>query len=400
MLNSIEQAELGSKVVLCRFDFNVPIVDGEIMDDTRIRRALPTIEYLLNQNAKIIITSHLGRPKGIVVPSLSLRPVALYLENKLDQPVNFVDKIVGSEVRKAVGGLRLGLDNIVVLENTRFDKREKSNDPEFAKELAALADIFVSDAFGTVHRAHASTVGVANYLPSFAGFLVNDEYSRISEAMKNPVNPTIAIIGGSKVSTKLDMINNLMEIADTIIIGGGMIFTFLMAQDKEIGKSLVELPMIDTASDLIVKAEAMGVRLIIPKDIRIGKDLRTPILEEREAKIVNNDKIPLDAMGLDIGKDAEKEIIEIIGTAKTIFWNGPMGVFENELYRSGTEKITRAILNRNVTTIIGGGDSVYALNMITSEPIPSNIHVSTGGGASMELLSGIDLPGIECLKSK
>lgn len=400
MLNSIEQAELGSKVVLCRFDFNVPIVDGEIMDDTRIRRALPTIEYLLNQNAKIIITSHLGRPKGIVVPSLSLRPVALYLENKLDQPVNFVDKIVGSEVRKAVGGLRLGLDNIVVLENTRFDKREKSNDPEFAKELAALADIFVSDAFGTVHRAHASTVGVANYLPSFAGFLVNDEYSRISEAMKNPVNPTIAIIGGSKVSTKLDMINNLMEIADTIIIGGGMIFTFLMAQDKEIGKSLVELPMIDTASDLIVKAEAMGVRLIIPKDIRIGKDLRTPILEDREAKIVNNDKIPLDAMGLDIGKDAEKEIIEIIGTAKTIFWNGPMGVFENELYRSGTEKITRAILNRNVTTIIGGGDSVYALNMITSEPIPSNIHVSTGGGASMELLSGIDLPGIECLKSK
>jgi phosphoglycerate kinase len=399
MLKSIEHAELGSKVVLCRFDFNVPIVDGEIMDDTRIRRALSTIEYLLNKDAKIIITSHLGRPNGVIIPSLSLKPVALYLEKLLDEPVTFVDKIIGPEVRKAVGGLRLGLVNIVVLENTRFDKREKSNDPEFAKELAELADIYVSDAFGTVHRAHASTVGVANYLPSYAGLLVNEEFTKITEAMKNPIKPTVAIIGGAKVSTKLDVINNLMDIADTIIIGGGMVFTFLLAQDKEIGKSLVELAMIDTASELIDKAKEEGVNLIIPSDIRIGKDLRTPILDGREAKIVSNDKIPLDAMGLDIGIDAENDIVDIISEANTIFWNGPMGVFENELYRSGTEKIVKALLDRNVTTIIGGGDSVYALNMLTKEAIPQNIHVSTGGGASMELLSGLDLPGIECLKS-
>ncbi len=399
MLNSIENADLDSKVVLCRFDFNVPIVDGEIMDDTRIRLALPTIKYLLNQNAKLIITSHLGRPKGVIVPSLSLRPVALHLEKVLSQPVNFVNKTVGPEVRKAVGGLRLGLENIVVLENTRFDKREKSNDPDFAKELAELADLFVSDAFGTVHRAHASTVGVANYLPSFAGFLVNEEFSKITEAMKNPVKPSVAIIGGAKVSTKLDIINNLIDIADTIIIGGGMVFTFLLAQGKEAGKSLVELAMIDIADELIQKAKIEGVDLIIPEDIRIGKDLRTPILDDRAAKIVSSDNIPLDAMGLDIGPETENKISAIIGGANTIFWNGPLGVFENELYRNGTEKIARAILNRNVTTIIGGGDSVYALNML-DEPIPENIHVSTGGGASMELLSGSKLPGIECLKSK
>lgn len=396
MLRSIREANLKNKVVLLRVDYNVPLEGNVVKDDTRMIRSLPTINYLLDNSASLILLSHLGRPKGKVVPSLSLKPVAKHLSTLIKRDVKFIDTTVGVEVQKVVRKIQAG--EVILLENTRFNPGEKANDDTFAKELANFAEIFVSDAFGTVHRAHASTVGISSYLPSYAGFLVQEEYERITNAMEDPQRPAMAIIGGAKVSTKLDIMNKFLEIVDILVIGGGMAYTFLKAKGYEVGNSLLEVEMIDTASELMIKAKEKGIELILPIDIRIARSFEEAEIENGAARIVPADNIPIDTMGLDIGPDSEKLIIQAIKRAKTIIWNGPMGVFEKKLYRSGTTTVTHAVIDRNVNTIIGGGDTAYAINITGIGLIPENIHISTGGGASLELLSGLALPGIECLK--
>ncbi len=380
---------------MLRVDYNVPIKDGQVLDDTRINRSLPTLNYLLENNCNIIIMSHLGRPKGEIKSELSLRPVAIHLSGLLKEAVKFCDETVGEKADKIINDIGSEY-RIVLLENTRFNKDEKKNGDEFAKELASYGDIFVSDAFGTVHRAHASTVGVSNYLKAYAGILVEEEYSRITNAMISPKKPSIAIVGGAKISTKIDVINNFIEIMDTIIIGGGMTFTFLKSMGKEVGNSLIEESMVDTAAQLLIKASEKGVKILLPVDFRLSKTFDTPLLENGIAII--SAEIQEDAMGLDIGPESEILFAKTIEQANTIIWNGPMGVFEKELYLSGTKSIAESIVKRNVDTIIGGGDTAFALNLAGISEIPEAIHVSTGGGASLELLSGKKLPGLECLK--
>ncbi len=391
-----EMDNIKGKKVLIRVDYNVPLSNGKIMDDTRIRRSLPTINQLLDMGAYLILMSHLGRPKGVNKPDLSLKPIAEHLSELISRPVKFVESIVGNEVKEAINNL--GSDyQVILLENTRFDAREKKNDDDFARELADYADLFVSDAFGTVHRAHASTVGVSKFLPSYAGKLVEEEYVTITNAMENPIKPSIAIIGGAKVSSKLSVIKNFLDIVDHIVIGGGMAYTFLKSMGYEIGNSLLEGNMVDEATRFMELAKEKSVEIILPVDIRIGYTLEKPILENNNAKIVSIDNIPKDVAGYDIGPETEKIIIDKIKQSNTIFWNGPLGVFENELYRNATVNIANAIIDRAVTTIIGGGDTAYAMSFVKRD-IPDNIHISTGGGASLELMSGIPLPGIECLK--
>lgn len=396
MLRSIRDADLKNKVVLLRVDYNVPLEGDVVKDDTRMVRSLPTINYLLENNASLILVSHLGRPKGKIIPNLSLKPVAKHLSTLINREVKFVNSTVGVAVRNEINKVQPG--QVILLENTRFNLGEKSNDSIFAKELASYADIFVSDAFGTVHRAHASTVGVSSYLPSYAGFLVQEEYERITKAMDNPQIPALAIIGGAKVSTKLDIMNKFLEFVNILVIGGGMAYTFLKAKGYEVGNSLLEVEMIDTAKELLLKAEKKGIEIILPIDIRVSKSFEEAVIENGVAKIAPANDIPIDMMGLDIGPESEKLMSEAIKRAKTIIWNGPMGVFEKKLYRSGTTKIAQAVIERNVNTIIGGGDTAYAINLVGIDSIPKNIHISTGGGASLELLSGLTLPGIECLK--
>lgn len=396
MLRSIRDADLKNKVVLLRVDYNVPLEGDVVKDDTRMVRSLPTINYLLENNASLILVSHLGRPEGKVIPNLSLKPVAKHLSTLINREVKFVNSTVGVAVRNEINKVQPG--QVILLENTRFNLGEKSNDSIFAKELASYADIFVSDAFGTVHRAHASTVGVSSYLPSYAGFLVQEEYERITKAMDNPQIPALAIIGGAKVSTKLDIMNKFLEFVNILVIGGGMAYTFLKAKGYEVGNSLLEVEMIDTAKELLLKAEKKGIEIILPIDIRVSKSFEEAVIENGVAKIAPANDIPIDMMGLDIGPESEKLMSEAIKRAKTIIWNGPMGVFEKKLYRSGTTKIAQAVIERNVNTIIGGGDTAYAINLVGIDSIPKNIHISTGGGASLELLSGLTLPGIECLK--
>lgn len=396
MLRSIRDADLKNKVVLLRVDYNVPLEGDVVKDDTRMVRSLPTINYLLENNASLILVSHLGRPEGKVIPNLSLKPVAKHLSTLINREVKFVNSTVGVAVRNEINKVQPG--QVILLENTRFNLGEKSNDSIFAKELASYADIFVSDAFGTVHRAHASTVGVSSYLPSYAGFLVQEEYERITKAMDSPQIPTLAIFGGAKVSTKLDIMNKFLEFVNILVIGGGMAYTFLKAKGYEVGNSLLEVEMIDTAKELLLKAEKKGIEIILPIDIRVSKSFEEAVIENGVAKIAPANDIPIDMMGLDIGPESEKLMSEAIKRAKTIIWNGPMGVFEKKLYRSGTTQIAKAVIERNVNTIIGGGDTAYAINLVGIDSIPKNIHISTGGGASLELLSGLTLPGIDCLK--
>ncbi len=391
--------DLENKKVLVRVDFNVPIKDGVVKDDTRIRAALPTINYLIQKNCKIILMSHLGRPKlPDIEKKYSLEPVAEHLKNLVDTDVFFSPELVCEETRALISKLKP--KQILLLENTRYNPGETKNDPELGKELASLADYFVNDAFGTLHRAHASTVGVAIHLTAVAGLLVKKEIDALDSFLKNPEKPVLAIFGGAKVSDKIKIINRFIGFADYIAIGGGMAFTFLKSKGNPIGKSLVEDSMLNEVENALQTAKSKNTEIHVPKDFKIGHDLDTPFLENNMPKVVNADSIPNDAMGLDIGPQTISDFNDLIDKAHSIFWNGPMGVFENPLYKEGTLSIAEKLLQKKTKTIIGGGDSVYALNMTLKEKglsLPPEIHVSTGGGATLEYMAGNVLPGLEAL---
>ncbi|BAZ33231.1 phosphoglycerate kinase [Cylindrospermum sp. NIES-4074] len=392
-LASLSAAEISGKRALVRVDFNVPVDDqGNITDDTRIRAALPTIQDLTSKGAKVILASHFGRPKG-VDDKLRLTPVAKRLSELLGQEVVKTDDSIGDEVAAKVGALQNG--QVLLLENVRFYKEEEKNDPEFAKKLAANADFYVNDAFGTAHRAHASTEGVTKFLsPSVAGYLVEKELQYLQNAIENPQRPLAAIIGGSKVSSKIGVIETLLEKCDKLIIGGGMIFTFYKARGLSVGKSLVEEDKLELAKTLEAKAKERGVALLLPTDI-VSADKFAP---DANATTVSIENIPADGMGLDIGPDSVKVFQEALADCKTVIWNGPMGVFEFDKFAAGTEAIAHTLAEigkTGTTTIIGGGDSVAAVEKVGLADQMS--HISTGGGASLELLEGKVLPGIAAL---
>ncbi len=388
---NVRDVDVSGKRVLVRVDFNVPINNGVVTDDSRIRAALPTIEYLITQGAKIILMSHLGRPKD-QEDKYKLDPVAQVLADLLDKDVEKADEVVGPQVREAVGKMKPG--DVMLLENLRFDEREKKNDPEFAKELASLADIYVNDAFGASHRAHASVAGVAQYLPAVAGFLLEKEVDTLTSTLANPKRPFIAILGGSKVSDKIGVIDALLDIVDGLLIGGGMCFTFLKAQGYNIGKSLLEEDKIDYCRETIKKAGTKDMSLYLPADVVIAQE----ISPGAEARVVPIDSIPDDWMGLDIGPDTIAVYQGVINSAQTIFWNGPMGVFEIDQFSRGTEEVALAIAESGATSIVGGGDSIAALKKFQLEDRVS--FISTGGGASLELIEGKKLPGVEALLDK
>ena len=391
---TVKDLNVEDKKVLVRVDFNVPLSkDGNhtISDDTRIKAALPTIDYLLENNAKVILMSHLGRPKGEANPEFSLKPVAEWLENHYGEKFHFLpsDIVVDEKVKEEVEKLENG--NLALLENTRYVKGETKNDPEFAKELSSLADLFVNDAFGTSHRAHASNVGVASNLESAVGFLIEKEIEIMGKALENPEKPFVSILGGAKVSDKIGVIENLISKVDYILIGGGMAYTFLKAQGKEIGKSLLEEDKMDLSLELIKKAEANNVKILLPKDVVIADDIK----EDAETEIVDIDDIPKDKEALDIGPKTAKEYADIIKDAKTVVWNGPMGVFEIKVFANGTNEVAKALAESSATTIVGGGDSALAIEEAGYKD--KITHVSTGGGASLEFLEGKTLPGIDCI---
>lgn len=392
---SVKDLEVGGKRVLVRCDFNVPMDDDRnITDDRRIKSALPTIEYLKDNDAKVILMSHLGRPKGEANPKYSLKPVADRLSELLNQDVVFAkdDNVVGKNAKKAVNNMKEG--EVVLLENTRYRKEEEKNVDEFAKELASLGDLYVNDAFGTSHRSHASNVGVSKYLPSAVGFLVEKEIDIMGKALENPDRPFIAILGGAKVSDKIGVIENLIDKVDTILIGGGMAYTFLKAQGYKVGKSLLEEDKIDLAKELLKKAEGKNVKLVLPVDTVVAKEFKN----DTEYKTVKVDEIPLDMIGVDIGEKTVKLFGDIIKDGKTIVWNGPMGVFEMDNFAKGTFEIAKAMANSNAITIVGGGDSASAVEKSGLQD--KMTHISTGGGASLEFLEGKVLPGIDAISNK
>ncbi|BBE31839.1 bifunctional PGK/TIM [Tepiditoga spiralis] len=393
---TVRDIDLKGKKVIMRVDFNVPLKDGKITDETRIKAALSTIKYVLEKGAKVILLSHLGRPKGEVKPEFSLKPVANRLNELLDGKVSFIDKTRGEEVEKAVESLEEG--KVLVIENTRFEKGETKNNEELAKYWASLADIHVNDAFGTAHRAHASNVGIASNIPSFAGFLMEKEIKFIGGVNDNPEKPYSVILGGVKVSDKIGVINNLLEKADNIFIGGAMMFTFLKAMGKEIGSSLFEEDKLDLAKSLLKKAEEKGVNFILPVDTVIAQELKAGV----ETKVVKiEDGIEKGWMGLDIGPETVKLFKEKMANSKTIVWNGPMGVFEIDEFSNGTKSVAEMIVEfteKGTTSVIGGGDSAAAAEKFGLAKKFS--HVSTGGGASLEYLEGKKLPGIEAIVSK
>ena len=391
-IKTIEGVDVRGKRVLVRVDFNVPVKDGVVGDDTRIRAALPTISYLVEHGARVILMSHLGRPAGEgYEEKFTLAPAAARLAELIDAPVVFASDTIGEDARAKAANLSDGC--IVVLENLRFDKREKKNDPAFCKELASLADLYVNDAFGTAHRAHASTAGVAALLPSYAGFLLAGEVDTLSGMLDAPERPFVAILGGSKVSDKVGVIDALIDKADTIIIGGGMCFTFLLAEGKQVGTSLKEEDWVERAGEMIQKAKAAGVKLLLPMDI-----VAADAFAEDAAKVTcDADSIPEDMMGLDIGPKTEELYASAIAQGATVFWNGPMGVFEMKAFEHGTKAVAEAVAaNTQAATIIGGGDSVAAVNKF--ELADQMTFISTGGGASMELVEGKPLPGVEALR--
>ncbi len=391
---TIEDIQVNGKKVLCRVDFNVPLTeDGKVSDDKRIVAALPTVKYLLSHNAKVVLCSHLGRPKGKVDMKYSLKPVAERLGELLPGVrVQFASDTVGDSARACIADMKDG--EIVLLENTRFQKEEEANDAEFAKKLAELADIFVSDAFGTVHRAHASTAGVADYIPAVAGYLIGKELGIMGEALENPVRPFVAILGGAKVADKIGVIKNLLAKCDSLIIGGGMAYTFFKAMGYEIGDSLLDANSIELAKELMAEAKERGVQLLLPVDTVVADKFDA----NAEYKTVPASAIPAGWMGMDIGEQTREKYAEVIKNAKTVIWNGPMGVFEFPNFAKGTAAIAEACAQCDGTTIIGGGDSASAVKKLGYAS--KMTHISTGGGASLEFLEGKVLPGVAVLNDK
>ena len=391
---TIEDIQVNGKKVLVRCDFNVPMDENKVItDENRLRGALPTIQYLIKNGAKVILCSHLGRPKGEFNMKYSLAPVAKRLSEKLGFEVKLAKDVIGPDAKKLVAEVKPG--EAILLENVRFQPEEEKNDPAFAKELASMADLYVSDAFGTVHRAHASTAGVAAYLPAVAGFLIGKELDFLGSAVENPKRPFVAILGGAKVKDKIGVITNLLEKVDTLIIGGGMAYTFQKAMGKEIGKSLLDEERIDLAKDLMEKAKAKGVKLLLPVDNVCGSDF------SNDCNIITVDAdqgIPADYEGMDIGPKSVKLFSDAIKEAKTVVWNGPMGVFEFPNFAKGTLAIATAMAESDAITIIGGGDSAAAVTQMGLADRMS--HISTGGGASLEFLEGKTLPGVACLEDK
>ena len=433
---SIRDVDVKGKKCLVRVDFNVPMKDGVITDENRIQGALPTIKYLMEHGAKVILCSHLGKPHNVFTPNFklnkkekaalealpadqrdaakaemvakalkgdvkkfTLKPVADRLNQLLDGKVTFATDIVGDDARAKVAAMKDG--DVVLLENTRFDAGEEGRDPEFCKKLAEFADVYVNDAFGTAHRSHASTAAIVEYgyvKTAVCGFLIEKELSVMGDALDNPVHPFVAILGGAKVADKLNVINNLLEKCDTLIIGGGMAYTFLKAQGKEVGKSLLDEEKIGYCADMIAKAKAEGKKLLLPVDCVTIPDFPNPIDAPVDTTVVDADHIPADREGADIGPETCKLYAEEIKNAKTVVWNGPMGIFENPILAAGTNAVAKAMAESTATTIIGGGDSAAAVKQLGYADKMS--HVSTGGGASLELLEGKVLPGIACLNDK
>ncbi len=389
---TIEDIEVKGKKVLVRCDFNVPLKEGVITNDKRIVASLPTIKYLLDNGAKVILCSHLGRPKGEVVPEFSLKPVAARLSELLGIEVKMADDVVGDSAKALAADLKEG--EVLLLENVRYEKGETKNDPELSKKFADLADVFVNDAFGSAHRAHSSTTGVADHIPAVGGYLINKEIEFIGGALEAPKRPLVAILGGAKVADKIGVITNLIDKVDTLIIGGGMAYTFMKSLGYNIGTSLLDEENVETAKEMMAKAEAKGVKFLIPVDNRVGKEYD----ENTENMLVDSDKIPDGWMGLDIGPKTEKLFADALVDAGTVIWNGPMGVSEWENFASGTIAVATAVANSGAISVIGGGDSVAAVTKLGFADKMS--HISTGGGASLEFLEGKELPGIAALNDK
>ena len=391
---TVRDIDLKGKKVLVRCDFNVPLDENfNITDNRRIVGALPTIKYLLDNDCKVILCSHLGRPKGQVKKEFSLAPVAKELSRLLGKEVKLADDIIGESAKTLTANMKNG--DIVLLENVRFDAREEANDSEFAKELASLAEVYVNDAFGTAHRAHSSTAGVAAYLPAVSGFLMEKEINFLGTALENPERPFVAILGGKKVSDKIGVIDSLLEKVDTLMIGGGMAYTFFKSMGYNVGDSICELDKLDLAKELMEKAKAKGVKLMLPVDTKVGKEFK----EDTESKVVPYTQIPDGWEGFDIGTETIKMYEEELKKAKTVIWNGPVGLFEFDQFAVGTNSLAKCLGNlEGVTTIIGGGDSAAAIEKLGIGD--KFTHISTGGGASLEFLEGKKLPGVECLLDK
>ncbi len=391
VLNTIRDANLANKRVLIRVDFNVPVKDGKVSDATRIIAALPTINYILEQpGTSLVVMSHFGRPKGKKNPDFSMVPVGKKFEELLGRPVKVASDVIGPEVEKEVKSLKPG--EVLLLENCRFYPEEEANDATFSKTLASYGDIYVNDAFGTAHRAHASTEGVSHYLPSYAGFLIEKEVKFMAPLLENPAKPFVAIIGGSKVSSKISVLESLVKTCDTIVIGGGMAYTFLKVLGHKIGKSLVEDDYLDTAKSFLSAVEKKGVNVILPVDHVCAESFA----EDANPILVDSVDIPDNLMGMDIGPKTTALVVDALKDAKSVVWNGPMGVFEFSSFAKGTEAVAKALAASNATSVVGGGDSVAAVNKFGLADKIS--HVSTGGGASLEFLEGKELPGIKALE--
>ena len=389
---SVEDIDVSGKKVLVRCDFNVPLKDGAITSDKRIVAALPTIKYLLEHGAAVILCSHLGRPKGEFKPEFSLAPVAVRLGELLGKPVIMAKDVVGEDAKAKAAALKPG--ELLMLENVRFEAGETKNNPDLAKAFASLAEIYVNDAFGSAHRAHASTAGVADYLPAVCGFLIQKEITVMGKALSDPKRPFVAILGGAKVSDKIGVINNLLDKVDTLIVGGGMAYTFAKAQGYSIGDSLCEDDKVELAREMLEKAKAKGVKLLLPVDNRVGDKFDANC----SVKVVGSDNIPDGWMGMDIGPEPEKLFCEAIKGAGTVVWNGPMGVFEFDKFAGGTLAVAKAVADSGAVSIIGGGDSAAAVAKLGFGD--KMTHISTGGGASLEFLEGLELPGIAALNNK
>ena len=390
-LQTVKDVDLTNKRVLIRLDFNVPLQDGVVTDDTRIRSALPTLNYILDQEGtSLVVMSHFGRPKGEKNPAFSMGPIAKRFEELLGRPVKLASDVIGEEVEKEVNALKGG--EVLLLENVRFYKEEEKNDPQFAKTLASYGQVYVNDAFGTAHRAHASTEGVSHYLPSVAGFLIEKEVQFFAPLLENPAKPFVAIIGGSKVSSKISVLESLVKTCDTIVIGGGMAYTFLKVEGHTIGNSLLEEDYFEVAKSFLAKAKEMGVKVILPVDHLCASEFS----KDAEATLIDNVDIPEGLIGMDVGPKTVDLIVAEVNKAASIVWNGPMGVFEFENFAQGTEAVAKAAVASSGTTVVGGGDSVAAINKFGL--VDKIDHVSTGGGASLEFLEGKQLPGIKALE--
>lgn len=390
---TVKDVDVKGKVVFCRVDFNVPMKDGKVTDDTRIRAALPTIQYLMEQGAKVLLASHLGRPKGQVVEELRLTPVAKRLEELLNKPVKKVDEAYGEAVKAEIANMKEG--DVLVLENVRFYPGEEKNDPELSKAFAELADLYVNDAFGAAHRAHASTAGIAEHLPAVAGFLMEKEIHVLGKALENPDRPFTAIIGGAKVKDKIGVIENLLDRVDNLIIGGGLAYTFVKALGHEVGKSLLEEDKIELAKSFMDRAKEKGVNFYMPVDAVVADDFSN----DANTKVVSIDSIPSDWEALDIGPKTIEIYKDVIQNSKLVVWNGPMGVFEMEAFANGTKAVAESLAAaENTYTVIGGGDSAAAVEKFgLGEKMD---HISTGGGASLEFMEGKVLPGVQALENK